>query len=84
MTDSFEGSPGHDRETFGTIEEGDRVRLKFLYPNGNTEVMDGMWVARARTPRSGDTLDWVVVRQGQRVLQKPLQYLIQIEILKPN
>lgn len=60
------------------------MRLKFLYPNGNTEVMDGTWVAGAGTLRSGDTLDWAVVRQGQRVLRKPLQYLIQIVVPEAN
>lgn len=84
MATDFSGEKLEDRDAFGSVEEGDRVRLKFLYPNGTVEVMDGTWITRAGTLRSGDTLDWVVIRQGRRVLWKPLQNLIQIEIVQPN
>lgn len=68
-----------------TVTEGDRVRLKFLYPNGSIEVLDCTWVAAStlgapENPNGG----WIVVSVDDRVLWKPLSHLIQLEVLEAN
>lgn len=68
-----------------TVVEGDRVRLKFLYPNGAMELLDCTWLATANlgspdNPNGG----WVVVTVDDRVMWKPLHHLIQLEVLEPN
>ena len=68
-----------------SVMEGDRVRLKFLYPNGAVEVLDCTWVSATsigapENPSGG----WVVVSVDDRLLWKPLSHLIQLEVLEPN
>ncbi|HEV8595482.1 MAG TPA: hypothetical protein VGR51_08140 [Thermoplasmata archaeon] len=67
------------------VAEGDRVRLKFLYPNGAIEVLECTWIATSslgapENPNGG----WVVVSAEERVLWKPLSHLIQLEVLEVN
>lgn len=68
-----------------TVMEGDRVRLKFLYPNGAVEILDCTWISATtlgapENPNGG----WVVVSAGDRVLWKPLNHLIQLEVIEAN
>lgn len=68
-----------------TVVEGDRVRLKFLYPNGALEVMDCTWITTTNlgapeNPNGG----WVVVSADDRVMWKPLSHLIQLEVVETN
>ena len=65
-----------------TVIEGDRVRLKFLYPNGAIEILDGTWLSATtlgapENPSGG----WVVVSVNDRVLWKPLSHLVQFEVV---
>jgi len=68
-----------------TVIEGDRVRLKFLYPNGAIEVLDGTWLSASTlgAPENPNGA-WVVVSVDDRVLWKPLSHLIQLEVLEAN
>lgn len=68
-----------------TVAEGDRVRLKFLYPNGAVEHLECLWIAATtlgapENPNGG----WVVVSADDRVLWKPLSHLIELEVIEPN
>jgi hypothetical protein len=68
-----------------TVVEGDRVRLKFLYPNGAMEVLEGTWIAATslgapENPNSG----WVVVSADEKAIWKPLLHLIQLEVVEAN
>ena len=68
-----------------TVAEGDRVRLKFLYPNGAVEILECTWLAAStlgapENPHAG----WLVVSADDRVLWKPLSHLIQLEVLESN
>lgn len=74
-------NPARSKEA-NTGLEGDRVRLRFLYPNGALEVMDCTWVTTTslgapENPNGG----WVVVSVDDRVMWKPLSHLIQLEVL---
>lgn len=63
---------------------GDEVRLKFLYPNGELEIIDCTWIALAslavpgREPQS----QWIVVQYEGREIWKPLGCLIQAELIE--
>ncbi len=68
-----------------TIVEGDRVRLKFLYPNGAVEILECLWISATtlgapENPNGG----WVVVSADDRVMWKPLSHLIQLEVIEAN
>ncbi len=62
---------------------GDGVRLKFLYPKGDVEILDATWlgVRNLDSVAGGDHPSWVVVRLGEREVWKPLSLLVQIEVL---
>lgn len=68
-----------------TVVEGDRVRLKFLYPNGSMEVLDCTWISATNLgPPENPNAGWVVVSADDRVFWKPLSHMIQLEMLEPN
>jgi len=69
-----------------SVHNGDRVRLKFLYPNGQIEIVDCIWISIARVDEAEGAIqkEWLIVKQNGKVLWKPLTYLVQIEILRPN
>ncbi len=72
------GAPG--------LAPGDGVRLKFFYPGGEVEILDGLWlgVTNVDFARQGDKPAWVVVSFESRVLWKPLSCLVQIELLSKS
>lgn len=63
---------------------GDHVRLKFALPNGQLEILDGDWLSIESLAEDGARTEWVVVRAEGKLLWKPLAYLVQVEILRPN
>lgn len=67
-----------------TIYAGDHVRLKFALPNGQVEILDGEWISVECLTEDGGRKEWVVVRAQGKLLWKPLGYLVQVEVLKPN
>ncbi len=62
---------------------GDQVRLKFLYPAGDVEIVDGIWlgVSNLDPTGEGESHPWVVVQVGERMTWKPLPLVVQIEVL---
>lgn len=74
------GRDGH------AICPGDQVRLKFLYPDGTVEILEGEWIAVSRLGplEDGGERGWVVLRHNGSDLWKPLALLVQIEVLQAN
>lgn len=69
----------------GIVVEGDRVRLKFLYPNGAMEILDCTWISATNLgPPENPNAGWVVVSADDRLIWKPLAHLIQLEVIEPN
>ena len=68
-----------------TVVEGDRVRLKFLYPNGAVEIMECTWLSASSlgAPENPNGA-WAIVSVDDRVFWKPLSHLIQLEVLETN
>jgi len=68
------------------IRPGDEVRLKFLYPGGAVEIIDGTWVAIVGLGANGQEAQsqWIVLRFEEREIWKPLSYLVQAEVLEAN
>lgn len=68
-----------------SVVEGDRVRLKFLYPNGALEVMECTWMSATNlgAPENPNGA-WVVLGVDDRVIMKPLSHLIELEVLEAN
>jgi len=68
-----------------TVVEGDRVRLKFLYPNGSMEMMECTWLSTSTlgAPENPNG-SWVLVSVDDHVFWKPLSHLIQLEVLEAN
>ncbi len=62
------------------------MRLKFLYPNGDVEILDCTWVAVATLTPNGQEAQaqWVVVHFEGREIWKPLGCLIQAEVIGQN
>ncbi len=78
-----------DRERLGpfrppSLQGGDAVRLKFLYPGGAVEILDCVWIAIVGLGANGSEAlsQWVVVDFEGRELWKPLGYLVQAEVLE--
>lgn len=72
-------------EDAGSVVEGDRVRLKFLYPNGAMEILDCTWISATNLgPPENPNAGWVVVSVDDRVIWKPLAHLIQLEVIEAN
>ncbi len=62
------------------------MRLKFLYPNGDLEIVDCTWIAVATLAGSGHESQgqWAVIDFEGREIWKPLGCLIQVEVLQES
>ena len=69
-----------------SLEPGDGVRLKFLYPGGAVEILDCTWIAVVGLGANGSEAlsQWVVIEHEGREIWKPLAYLAQAEVLQEN
>jgi hypothetical protein len=69
-----------------SLQAGDDVRLKFLYPGGAVEILDCSWVAIVGLGANGSEAlsQWVVIEVEGREIWKPLAYLAQAEVLQEN
>lgn len=69
-----------------TLQAGDGVRLKFLYPGGTVEILDCTWIAIVGLGANGSEAlsQWVVIDFEGREIWKPLGYLVQAEVLEGN
>lgn len=68
------------------LHEGDGVRLKFLYPGGQVEILDCTWIAIVGLGPNGQEAQsqWVVIDFQGRHIWKPLGYLVQAEVIEEN
>lgn len=71
------------KHDFQGLTAGDQVRLKFLYPSGEVEIVDATWIGVNSLDPSGEGEGhpWVVFRAGEKTVWKPLSLLVQIEVL---
>jgi hypothetical protein len=69
-----------------SLEPGDSVRLKFLYPGSAVEILDCTWIAVVGLGANGSEAlsQWVVIELEGREIWKPLAYLAQAEVLQEN
>ena len=69
-----------------SLQSGDDVRLKFLYPGGAVEILDCTWIAVVGLGANGleSLSQWVVIECEGREIWKPLAYLAQAEVLQEN
>jgi len=69
-----------------SLQSGDDVRLKFLYPGGAVEILDCTWIAVVGLGANGleSLSQWVVIECEGREIWKPLAYLAQADVLQEN